>query len=243
MALLTLTPTSGSPASIQIDENDIYRVTANGAGSTVIYSGPSAFLGDQQTVVVSESVSTIDGLSKILFSVTVGSASVVLNANNIYDVVTDGGSGSKIMYKEFGLITYIFTTQSPAVIKNFVSVATNSTKGLSVGDTFVGGGTASASEVLAGILIANDAAPQTVNLDSQANFLAAGLTSGSSVSFYINNTAAGLVSLSPGAGGTPNLNNSPAFAPNTAMQVAGNSIAKFEIFATSGSAYVVARVY
>lgn len=245
MALLTLTPTSGSPASIQVDENDIYRVTSNAGGSTVVFSGPSAFLGDQQTIIVSQSIATINSISSALFSVTVGAVSVLLNVNNIIDVVSDGGTGSKIMYKEFGNITYIFTTQAPLVIKSFVSVATSGSKAVTVGNTFVGGGTATAAEVIAGILIANDALPQAIALDTQANFLAAGLTSGSSVTFYVNNTAAGAATLSAGAGGTENTNNDDGFGGGAgdAMVVSGNSSAKFEVFADSGSSYILSRVW
>lgn len=125
MALITLTPSDGSPA-IYVNEFNMTRVTPYSdptlpsANADVVFVGPSAFLGDQQSVVVDETVAAIQGDSAALSAgnlatVTIGGASVVINLNNIISLVAEG-TGSKIQYKEFGVVSYLFTTEDPAAI-------------------------------------------------------------------------------------------------------------------------------
>lgn len=244
MALLKLTPTSGSPASIQVDEIDIYRVTSSAAGgSTVVYSGPSAFLGDQQTVIVNESISTVDSLSTALIQLTIGSQVILINAFNIFDVVTDA-VGSKIMYKEFGNITYLFAAQTPAQVKTLVNTALSAIKIAQPSAPFSGVATASAADVCAGILVCNDAAPMALNLPTPADMANSGMKVGSTLAFYVQSIAAGDVSLVVPFGGTSNTSNSAAFvAPNTPTTIGGNRVAKYEMFFNTALTYILSRVY
>lgn len=123
MALITLTPSSGSPAAIYVNDFNMTKVSPYTANSTyptahadVVFSGPSAFLGDQQSVIVDETVGAIVALSAPatanLITVTVAGVATLLNSNNIISAVADG-TGSKIQYKEFGVVSYIFCAEPP----------------------------------------------------------------------------------------------------------------------------------
>jgi len=126
MALIPLTPSSGSPAAIYVNDFNMTKVTPYAdpslptANADVIYSGPSAFLGDQQSVVVDELPAAILAASAPatanLIQVTVSGVATLLNSNNILSVVSDGGTGSKIQYREFGVVSYVFASQAPAAI-------------------------------------------------------------------------------------------------------------------------------
>lgn len=242
MALLQLTPTSGSPATIFIDENDIYRATSSGSGSLIVYSGPSAFLGDQQSVIVNESLGTLNVMSQSLIVITVGSNPVLINTANVVNIVSDGGSGSKIQYKEFGVTTYLFATQSPATLLGFYNAATNITKGATASSTYNSSSPVPPSDVLLGIINATTGGAITLTLDVATAFTAAGLTTNSSISFLVQSLGSGTVTLAANTGGVVNTSNNAGFGGN-AMIVAGNTVAKFEMFCPSSNTYVLSRVY
>jgi len=241
MALLTLTPTSGSPASIQVDEIDIYRVTSYGAGSNVVYSGPSAFLGDQVAVIVNETPAAIAALSTALITLTIGGQSVLVNVFNIFDVVVDP-IGSKIMYKEFGLITYLFATEAPSVVKTLVFSATNNTKyNISAAITST---SLSVNQVSAGYIKADTSGGAVaLTLPTFANFTSAGYGEGSVITFFVENVSIGSTNAAtvtvPGGG---NVNFNTLNGTGAVADGATTSLGKFEIVIKSTSA-TVSRVY
>ena len=125
-ALVSLTKSDGS-GTIYVNSLNIVKVNTftsseiPSANADVIYSAPSAFLGDQTSVIADELPANIASASALpstgIISVTVAGVAVYLNVYNILSVVSDGGSGSKIQYKEFGVVTYIFCSESPSTVQ------------------------------------------------------------------------------------------------------------------------------
>lgn len=245
MALITLTPNASPLVPINIDEVDIYKVSAYvsvdapGANSVVVYSAPSAFLGDMQSVVVNETVATITALTNSLITLTIGGVATLVNAYNIIDILPSG-SGSKILIKEFGTVNTLFATESPSAIKPLFFSATNNTKYAI--NPAIAAGPLSVSQIAAGYIKVNTSGGAvSLATPSLADFTSAGYGEGSVITFFVENVSIGSTfsaTLSPGANvDFNNLNGTAAVA-----DALTTCLGKFEIVIKASKA-TLSRVY
>jgi len=250
MALLTLSPlNSGFPASLLIDENDVYRVTPYAGNTTyptanalVIFNAPSAFLGDQQSVIVTQTALSIGQASSSLFPLTIGGVSTYVNSKNIVDVATDGGSGSKVLIKEYGIVNTLFATETPAAVKILVMGATSTTTKYSAA-SFTVSANLSVSDVIGGYISSTTAGAVVLTLPTVAAFAAAGYSTGSVITFYVENLTIG--STNPI---TPTVQAGMTFSTvsghaNAVASLAATCVGKFEIVMQSATVATLARVW
>lgn len=248
MALLTLSPlNSGFPASLLIDENDVYRVipyTANTtyptANALVIFNAPSAFLGDQQSVIVSQTALAIGQSSSSLFPLTIGGVSTYVNSKNIVDVATDGGSGSKVLIKEYGIVNTLFATETPAAVKILVMGATSTTTKYSASNFTITGNLA-VSDLIGGYIASTSTAAVVLTLPTIATLVAAGYSTGSVITFYLENLTIGsanTVTLLP-----TGYNIATGGTLMSASSAVATCVGKFEIVMQSSTVATIARVW
>lgn len=149
-AFSTLIPvTVVSPAStLYLGTAQIVKVITSGSGAAVYYYDNGGAL---ERVVVSETPAQIYTAAQTLIALTLTGGTVYINANLIISVITDGATGSYVMYNNPEAATQEIyeASESPSAIRTAVAAIVSSGGGsVTTGLTaFAGGGQASATQL------------------------------------------------------------------------------------------------